>query len=252
MPPPAIAAGSQEHERQELSRRAERRRMAGTSATPCEVRLKPHSSSRYDMQSLTQLLAREGGAMRSMRFRSRGYAALALAAAFAATAAGQVNLPSESIGGPLTSQPVMEAPFTADATTTVYAIMRDGTRLDQSMTDRYYRDSLGRVRIERHMEGLPAPKTVSERHSRTMIAPDPSRWPDVYTVDEETSTARLLPPLGTKRIAGVEATGRRVTIVVPPGYRHYDQWTEMVDERWESTELQLLIQSRHSDPRRHH
>jgi hypothetical protein len=56
-------------------------------------------------------------------------------------------------------------------------------------------------------------------------------------------------PLGTRHIAGVEATGRRITIVVPPGYRWYDKWTEMVDERWESAELQLLIQSRHSDLR---
>jgi hypothetical protein len=54
-------------------------------------------------------------------------------------------------------------------------------------------------------------------------------------------------PLGTKRIAGVEATGHRITIVVPPGYRGNDQGIEMVDERWESAELQLLIQSRHSD-----
>ena len=224
-----------------------------------------------------------------------GCAVVAFAAVLGATATGQVNLPAESIGGPLSSVPVVGAPFTADATTTVHATLGDGSRLDQTTTDRYYRDSTGRVRIERHMEGLPAPKTVAERHFRTVIAPDPARWPGVYTVDEETGTVRLnsrslmcntagggrwfdVPvggvrfltfrragdllsadpgafgdvrdePLGTKRIAGVEATGRRITIVVPPGYRGNDQWIEMVDERWESAELQLLIQSRHSDPR---
>ena len=47
----------------------------------------------------------------------------------------------------------------------------------------------------------------------------------------------------------VEATGRRITIIVPPGYRGNDQSIEMVDERGESAELQLLIRSRHSDPR---
>jgi hypothetical protein len=56
-------------------------------------------------------------------------------------------------------------------------------------------------------------------------------------------------PLGTQRIAGVETTGRRVTIVVPAGYRGNVQAIEMVTERWESTQLQLLIQSRQSDPR---
>jgi len=233
--------------------------------------------------------------MRYRRLFDGGCVIVAVAAVLAATAFGQVNLPAESIGGPLSSQPVLGAPFSADAMTTVHAILGDGTRLDQSMTDRYYRDSSGRVRIERHMEGLPAPKTVAERHFRIVIAPEPNRWPGVYTVDEETGTVRLNPrslmsntagggrsfdvpvggvrflsffragdllsadpgafgdvrdePLGTKRIAGLEATGRRITIVVPPGYRGNDQSIEMVDERGESAELQLLIRSRHSDPR---
>lgn len=237
--------------------------------------------------------------MTPMRYR-RGLAGVCavvtLVVGLRVTAVGQVSVPAESIGGPLSSSaPVLGAPFSADATTTVRAILGDGTRLDQSMTDRYYRDSTGRVRIERHLEGLPAPKTAFERHVRTVIAPDTSRWPGVYTVDEETGTARLYPrsitanslggsrwfdvpvantrfltfhragdllsadpgafgdvrdePLGTKRIAGVQVTGRRITIVVPPGYRRNDQWTEMVDERWESAELRLLIQSRHSDSR---
>jgi hypothetical protein len=222
---------------------------------------------------------------------------LAFAVILTARTSGQVSLPEESIGGPLSSIPVLGVPFSADAATTVHAILRDGTRLDQTTTDRYYRDSAGRVRIERHMEGLPAAKTAPERLIRTVIAPDPSRWSGVYSVDDQTGTAGLLPrsliantvggnrdfsvpvggvrfvgfsragdllsadpgafgdvrdeSLGTKRIAGVEAAGRRLTIVVPPGHRHNDKWIEVVvaDERWESAELQLLIQSRHSDSR---
>jgi hypothetical protein len=220
---------------------------------------------------------------------------LVLAVTLTAQTFGQGSLPEESIGGPLSSIPVPGVPFSADAATTVHAILRDGTRLDQTTTDRYYRDSAGRVRIERHMEGLPAAKTAAERLIRTIIAPDLSRWSGVYTVDDQTGTAGLLPrsliantvggnrefsvpvggirfvgfsragdllsaepaafgdvrneSLGTKRIGGVEAAGRRLTIVIPPGYRHYDKWIEMVDERWESAELQLLIQSRHSDSR---
>lgn len=235
--------------------------------------------------------------MSGMRYRhlsAAGCALVAFVAVLGVTAFSQTNLPAESIGGPLSSAPVLGVPFSADATTTVHVILRDGTRLDQSMTDRYYRDSAGRVRIERHLEGLPAPKTAFERHFRTIVAPDPSRWPGVYTVDAETGTARLLPrsivansaggnrwfdvpvggtrfltfhrardllsadpgafgdmrdePLGSKRVSGVEATGRRMTIVVPPGYLHNnDTWIKMVDERWESAELQLLVQAWHSD-----
>ena len=230
-----------------------------------------------------------------LRLAGRLTVALAFATTLAATAFGQVKVPAESIGGPLSSAPVPGMPFSADATTTVHAILGDGSRLDQTTTDRYYRDSIGRVRIERHMEGLPAPKTRSERHIRTVVASDLSRWPGVFTVDDQTATAGLNPrsllaitaggngsfavpvggirflsfdragdllsadpdafgdvrdeSLGTKRIAGVEATGRRITLVVPPGYRQNDRSIEMVDERWESVELQLLIQSRHSDSR---
>jgi hypothetical protein len=232
--------------------------------------------------------------MRSLRFPARVCAVLALAAAFAATAFGQGNPPSESIGGPLTGTPVSGAPFSADATTTVHATLGDGTRLDQTTTDRFYRDSEGRVRVERLMVGLPAPVTISERHVRTVIARGPEGH-RVFTLDAQTRTARAAPrdllgmtagggrglavpvggarflvfqraidllsadpaafadvrdePLGTQRIAGVETTGRRVTIVVPAGYRGNDQAVEMVDERWESAELQLLIQSRQSDSR---
>ena len=202
--------------------------------------------------------------------------------------------PTSRYGGPLTRPSVSGAPFSADATTTVHATLGDGTRLDQTTTERFYRDSEGRVRVERSMDGLRAPVTIAERHIRTAIARNPDGG-GVYTLDAQTRTARAAPrdlhamtagggrglavpvggvrflvferaidllstdpaafadvqdePLGTRQIAGVAATGRRVTVVVPAGYHGSQQAIEMVDERWESAELHLLIQSRHSDSR---
>jgi hypothetical protein len=69
---------------------------------------------------------------------------------------------------------------------------------------------------------------------------------DLLSIDSAELADVREEPLGTQQIAGVAATGRRVTIVVPAGYHGNDQAIEMVDERWESTELHLLIQSRHS------
>src|SRR5678815_1778321 len=124
------------------------------------------------------------------RAMSRGASAvLALTAALAATAYGQANLPAESLGGPMTGPAVIGAPFSADATTTVHATLGDGTRLDQSTTDRYYRDSIGRVRVEKLMNGLPAPTTMAERHVRTIIDPEPGDGA-VLTLDAQTRTAR--------------------------------------------------------------
>ena len=221
-------------------------------------------------------------------------AILVLVLALGATSLGQVHLARESIGGPLTGSPVVGVPFSADATTTVRATLGDGTRLDQSTTDRYYRDSAGRVRVERLMAGLPAPKTMSERHIRTIIYPNPGDG-NLYTLDAQTQTARPAPrsllgmtaggsrwfsvavggvrfldfrragdllsadpggftdvrdePFGSRRIEGVETTGRRITLVLPSGYRGNARPIEMIDERWESEELQLLVQSWHSDAR---
>jgi hypothetical protein len=232
--------------------------------------------------------------MKYLRLPGGVSAAFTLAAVLAATAFGQVKVPDESIGGPLTGPPVFGAPFSADATTTVHAILGDGTRLAQSTTDRYSRDSAGRVRVERPMSGLPAPSTMSARHMSTIIDPGPNDgW--VYTMDIQTRTVRYFPRsligstagggrwfsvpiggfrfvdflragdllsadpggfadvrtelLGTQHIADVATTGRRITIIVPPWYRGNDQPITMTDERWESAELQLLVQSRHEDSR---
>jgi hypothetical protein len=56
-------------------------------------------------------------------------------------------------------------------------------------------------------------------------------------------------PLGKTRIAGVEALGRRVTMTIPVGVFGNDRPFDIVDERWESPDLKLLVYSRSSDPR---
>jgi hypothetical protein len=55
--------------------------------------------------------------------------------------------------------------------------------------------------------------------------------------------------LGNRRFAGVDTTGRRVTITIPIGQAGNDRPIEVLDERWESPELQLVIYSRSVDPR---
>jgi len=230
--------------------------------------------------------------MRCLSLLSCISAVLALAATATATAFGQTKLPAESIGGPFTGARVVGAPFTAEATTSVQAILGDGTRLDQTTTDRYYRDSAGRVRAEKWI-GLPAPTIVSERKIRTVV--DAERFGAVYLMDAQTRSKYLFPrsfigratgggrwfdvyiggvqfvsfrragdllsvdpdafvdvraeSLGNRRIAGVDTTGRRITIITPAGYRGNDKPSEIIDERWESAELKLLVQSRHSDSR---
>ena len=115
--------------------------------------------------------------------------------------------------------PFPNAPFSAEAVTTVNQTLRNGTRLEQSTTARYYRDSLGRLRVELLMEGLRQPKTMSERHIRLTVCPFAREFPDVpepscYSLDPVTRTKRwgdpwLLPLTKDGHFLGVPVGGVR-------------------------------------------
>ena len=55
--------------------------------------------------------------------------------------------------------------------------------------------------------------------------------------------------LGTQQIQGVSAQGTRTTITIPAGQIGNDQALKIVDERWYSPELQVVVLQKHSDPR---
>ena len=55
--------------------------------------------------------------------------------------------------------------------------------------------------------------------------------------------------LGKQVIEGVEAEGTRATVTIPAGEIGNERPIEIVTERWYSPELQLVVMTRHSDPR---
>ena len=55
--------------------------------------------------------------------------------------------------------------------------------------------------------------------------------------------------LGIRQISGVEVSGKRITVTVPAGQLGNDRPMQIVDERWESPQLKMVIYARHSDPR---
>jgi hypothetical protein len=56
-------------------------------------------------------------------------------------------------------------------------------------------------------------------------------------------------PLGKQVIEGVEAEGTRTTITIPAGEIGNERAIEMVSERWYSPELQVVVMTKHTDPR---
>ena len=71
---------------------------------------------------------------------------LAIVAALAAPANGQDYF--AGLGGPFARVLVLNAPFSAEATTRVQEVFPDGTAPLHTVTARYYRDSQGQVRAE--------------------------------------------------------------------------------------------------------
>src|ERR1700730_8828735 len=71
---------------------------------------------------------------------------LAIVAALAAPANGQDYF--AGLGGPFARVLVLNAPFSAEATTRVQEVFPDGTAPLHTVTARYYRDSHGQVRAE--------------------------------------------------------------------------------------------------------
>jgi hypothetical protein len=55
--------------------------------------------------------------------------------------------------------------------------------------------------------------------------------------------------LGKQTIEGVEAEGTRTTVTIPAGEIGNERPIEIVSEKWYSPELQLVVMTRHSDPR---
>jgi hypothetical protein len=90
---------------------------------------------------------------------------------------------------PLSGPVVTNAPFSADAITTVTQILSDGTRIEQTTTARFYRDSAGRVRTEQPILGLAALDPSNPPRTTISVMTDPSSRL-TYTLDPVSRTAR--------------------------------------------------------------
>jgi hypothetical protein len=165
---------------------------------------------------------------------------------------------------------VRGAPMSGDGVVTVKSRLYDGTRTEQSVSAKYYRDSDGRVRRDQTILGLDALNPAAAPPSIVTIV-DPVAQA-IYMLMPETREAQRIPfdprmlantpypspqqpgvtqeePLGTRTIDGIAATGRRTRLTIPPGKIGNDRPIEITDERWESPDLKVLLLSRYHDPR---
>jgi len=178
------------------------------------------------------------------------------------------------------------APYSGEVTTKVSLVMYDGTRMNQTITAKVYRDSAGRTRREQAVIGIEALDPNPSVSSVIQIVDPFTRMS--YTLNPGSKTAvrrsldeaaRVTPKtcmgsapaqgwqcwnghwysqdfripaqqdLGTKTIEGLTATGRREVTTIPAAQAGTDRPIEIIDETWTSIDLKVALQTLHRDPR---
>lgn len=71
----------------------------------------------------------------------------------------------------------------------------------------------------------------------------------VFRTQQGPNSNEVKEDLGKQNIEGVVAEGTRTTVTIPAGEIGNERPIEIVSERWYSPELQLMVMTRHSDPR---
>ena len=214
-------------------------------------------------------------------------AALVVVASFSASISSAQTLDFLGVDIRLAPQ-VTGAPYAADAVTSVTQVLADGTRIESRAEAKLFRDGHGRVRREQTILGLAAldpnresrvvitiadpvagvsytldPATRTARRTalrpRTFSAPPPPPPPPPPPAGPASGAPPPPPPpppgrpreesLGTATILGVPATGTRSVLTIPAGQVGNNRPLTVTSERWESTELRLLLRSVHDDPR---
>lgn len=163
---------------------------------------------------------------------------------------------------------VKGAPYSAKAVTEFVQTLSDGTKITRRNEATIYRDSEGRTRREQKLNAVGPFATQGDAPQLVFIT-DPVAGV-AYSLNARDKTARKMtlhtgPPsdaprprqssqaktesLGRQIIEGVACDGTRSTITIPAGQIGNDRPIEIVSERWYSPELQVVVLSKHSDPR---
>ena len=180
---------------------------------------------------------------------------------------------------------VTGAPFSGVAVTETTQTLADGNHITRKTQANLFRDSQGRVRREGTIQGVgplaaagqpksfvfihdPVAKSNFVLHPDTKIAENIGR-PfgkmkngmkggsknkaqgnfEAREQQEIASGNLKKEDLGTQTIGGVAAQGTRVTRIIPAGQIGNDKPIAIVNERWYSNDLQMVVMSKRSDPR---
>jgi hypothetical protein len=163
---------------------------------------------------------------------------------------------------------VVGRPFSATEVRRTTQVLSDGTRVENSDTSHFYRDAQGRMRNDsaeraqifdpvagysytlelkgKTYEKTPRPSSDGPYHMAVMgslivsgSGDTPGSKPGGPNTEE----------LSAQMVNGIYCRGSRVTSTIPAGTFGNDRDVKVVNERWYSEDLKVLVKSVNSDPR---
>jgi hypothetical protein len=177
---------------------------------------------------------------------------------------------------------VTGAPFSATFSTQTTQALADGNQIQRSTTGSFARDSQGRTRRDMTLPGI-GPWAASGKAAPHVVFINDAVAGTQYILEPDSKTARQVQPpqggrhhggqrafgqagpppggqgadqkdvvttsLGTQTINGVQAEGTRYTRTIPAGAIGNQNAIVITSERWYSSELQMVVLSKRSDPR---
>lgn len=179
---------------------------------------------------------------------------------------GAYSVHSDRIEGQ--SGPITGKPLSATETRRSEQILSDGSRISNSETESFYRDGMGRMLTKTStgailydpIAGFTYDLTQRNKtYTKSPITPNAtvtiaaaahrssvsSHTGQVNSINQNAVTEDL----PQQMLNGVEVKGTRITITIPTGAIGNDRDLKVVNERWFSDSLKILVKSSNSDPR---
>jgi hypothetical protein len=162
--------------------------------------------------------------------------------------AGFKLLSVESVG----SRNVIGKPVSATQERHTLQVLGDGTRIENTQTEKFYRDDAGRTRLERQdgtaevnqIGGVTVHRTKPQGHDeKTKDDEHKLKKPDHANATGQEED------LGYQSVNGVTARGSRSVTTIPVGQIGNDRPIQIISERWYSEDLQMNVKAVNSDPR---
>jgi hypothetical protein len=187
----------------------------------------------------------------------------------------RIELPRGQVG------PVEGRPLSGTEVYHTTQVLSDGTHVDKSNTSLFYRDEHGRMRSESPahvlifdpVAGFTYEMNVKQKTYLRMPIPPRTAFEWIAAVGNGTdvsstssnldgdpgasyaqrrgrsATQPVIEELPPESVNGVLAKGSRITITIPAGTFGNDREVRVVNERWYSDDLKVLLKSSNNDPR---